>query len=499
MAWGTVLLSVGRAFALGYADVHYYFSPPAQRPPHHRFDKGSYVYLYHSSAGGRGRLEIANSAGTPYQDAVSGPLDVSHIQHSHKHPTLCTVTVNGSPDPGHQHHVPEHAWHLPAPDPRGEGRYMYRLHTLDIYLWTEQDAVHFMNSAKRVLSPSQITSLDIQALPTTTSHGEVMSPVVQKLEHMAITGTGDRRPGVSLDARPVSTASGHAISPRPTSGAGSMSTLNSAHHPPPNYTPLAYNPAAPAAPEPITHREKTPPPVDVAAGESGLSHVVQYDAGGTYSSQHLPAPGASPALPPHSQSYTHGPRPPSFSGPPQQSQASSAAPPTFAGPPSSLALPTSAYANPPRPGSVSSLPGLQQQQQHPAHQSLGPPTTGSYHPQTQYGHSPPPPAGAGYFPATGPPGMQSYQAQSPPPLQPLQAPAVPSASSHPVGYQYGQPPQHSNPYALPNQAWTPTEAETNAHSHQTAGPGPTSRLDAGTMKLEKGVSNFLKKLEKRIG
>src|SRR6202035_5450334 len=32
-----------------------------------------------------------------------------------------------------------------------------------------------------------------------------------------------------------------------------------------NFAPMAYNPAAPAAPEAIKHREKTPPPEDGAA------------------------------------------------------------------------------------------------------------------------------------------------------------------------------------------------------------------------------------------
>jgi hypothetical protein len=55
---------------LSFGDVHYFFCEPARRPLHHRFDKASYVYLY--SAGIKGRVEIANNAGTPQQDAFSG-------------------------------------------------------------------------------------------------------------------------------------------------------------------------------------------------------------------------------------------------------------------------------------------------------------------------------------------------------------------------------------------------------------------------------------------
>lgn len=52
--------------------MHYYLSAPTQNPPHHRFDKGSYVYLYHNPMRQHGRIEIANHAGTPNQDAFAG-------------------------------------------------------------------------------------------------------------------------------------------------------------------------------------------------------------------------------------------------------------------------------------------------------------------------------------------------------------------------------------------------------------------------------------------
>lgn len=58
--------------ALRYGDVHYYYSDPSQKPPHHRFDKGSYVYLFENAAERRVRVEIANNAGTDDQDAFEG-------------------------------------------------------------------------------------------------------------------------------------------------------------------------------------------------------------------------------------------------------------------------------------------------------------------------------------------------------------------------------------------------------------------------------------------
>jgi hypothetical protein len=55
-----------------FADIHYWFAQPSARPASHRFDKGSYVYLYRNTKTSQGRLEIANHAGTPEQDAFTG-------------------------------------------------------------------------------------------------------------------------------------------------------------------------------------------------------------------------------------------------------------------------------------------------------------------------------------------------------------------------------------------------------------------------------------------
>ena len=55
-----------------FADVHYYFQPPSSRPTVHRFDKGSYLYLYGNKSGSGARIEVANHAGTPEQDAFTG-------------------------------------------------------------------------------------------------------------------------------------------------------------------------------------------------------------------------------------------------------------------------------------------------------------------------------------------------------------------------------------------------------------------------------------------
>lgn len=55
-----------------FGDIHYFYGPPDHSPPHHRFDKGSYVYLFENANDRRARIEIANKAGTEEQDSFDG-------------------------------------------------------------------------------------------------------------------------------------------------------------------------------------------------------------------------------------------------------------------------------------------------------------------------------------------------------------------------------------------------------------------------------------------
>ncbi len=106
-----------------YADVHAYFTEPSPRPASHRMDKGSYVYLYRDTTRGvRGRLEIANYAGSADQDAFTGHLDASKISNTYQHPTLVTVVVDGAQTGGATAQTAEHQWRLPSTDPRDEGQ-----------------------------------------------------------------------------------------------------------------------------------------------------------------------------------------------------------------------------------------------------------------------------------------------------------------------------------------------------------------------------------------
>ncbi|GME61856.1 hypothetical protein GTA08_BOTSDO04643 [Neofusicoccum parvum] len=507
-----------------FADVHYYFSHPSARPAHHRFDKGSYVYLYYNPNEHRGRVEIANYAGTPDQDAFTGYLDAVSVNRTHKQPNLFTITVDptnagstpGSPQQDYSQ------WHLPAPDQRNEGKYMFKLHTVDLYMWTENDANTLVNSLQQVLQPHQLRILDAPTNKTRHSeHSDSMSPVVKKLEQMAVTNPHQYR---SNSVSTTQSFPGPPTMPASTVGEASQ---------PEAYTLMAYNPAAPAAPEPIAHREKTPPPLDAESG-TGLAAAAAHDEGAQYGMQHhnsyqqhqpyMPGPPSStpgsfpppPALGPTPAQIQRASTTGSFPPPPPQ-QSSNGTPPysqSFAPPPSNPSAPQ--YASTPTP----THPGMQRQSTMPAgYPSYNP----SQQPQPQYANYPQspgyapvqspghvPPGTPGFAPAPGTPGHASTPLQSPgyapsPGLPPPPPPAG-GYSQYSYGQPTGQPQSQSDMYAVHSQLYRPTEHEANTHHHTKvpanpqAGPGVPGpgKFEQRVDRVEKGVSKFLKRLDKKL-
>ncbi|MCJ1366371.1 hypothetical protein MMC16_005499 [Acarospora aff. strigata] len=533
-----------------FADVHYYFGAPTPRPLHHRFDKGSYVYLYRDASKGRGRLEVANQPGKPEQDAFTGFLDSVHLRYSHKHPTLCTITVDGK-ELGHASPPPpppqqeSHHWRLPSMDPRDEGKFLFKLHTLDIYFWTTDDARLFVDWTKKILHQEQLEILDVPQAPQ--AHEQLMSPVVQQLENVAFEdpayGNGQTRNSrtatVPLASPPL----------RERASPDTKPEALKAPEQPASYAPLAYNPAAPPAPEPIRHREKTPPPPDAELG-TGLSAAAYADHGyAPPPTQHHPS--VSSPLPGHTYQQQ------SFSGPPPQKPTSTyASPPpaqhhpsvsspspshpyqqqSFSGPPQQPP-PTSYTSPPPSAGLPYSPPPIQQGQRVSSISSFPPPppttaspavaTPPSRHQSVSFAPLPKDPNAHLYDPGKPSPTSQivgnSYVAQPPQPLAHLQPQYPDYLQSRPQNqpppggyseYDYNQPHQphqhhhhhhhqsQGDGYDVHNQVYRPTETE-GRHGHRRpseAGPGQQpGRLEQGASKLEKKANTWLKKLDKRIG
>ena len=376
---------------------------------------------------------------------------------------------------------------------------MYKLHTLDIYFWTYDDARLVVDTTKRLLASHQLAYLENPA-SASPAHQESMSPVVQQLENVAISDPAYR----NGQTRNSQNQASHLSPPPPPTAAAASAVLRtssvahstSSHGPgsphsskrtesPVNYTPMAYNPAAPPAPEPIAHREKTPPPPDAAEG-TGLAQAAALDHAHGLASPGLPYAGIT----------GH-----------------------------SAAQPSTPWGRPPAPGQgftgVSSPPPGQQLAHTP---SVG--STGSAPPHPINGPFSPPPMDPNshlYGPTSPPlqsPGTQilggAYSHTPHQPLQHIQPQYADYLSSRPQAHQHQQhapqpPPggyaQYSydqnhaaaNPYEVHNQVYRPTETEATSHiKPSTGGQARPGKFEERADRVEKRVNSFLKKLEKRI-
>ena len=492
-----------------FADVHYYFNAPSPRPLSHRFDKASYLYLYGNQSGSGARLEIANHVGKAEQDAFTGALDTCTIRQSHKHPTLCTVTVGGH----HAQHGalsrrPEHDWKLPSGDPRNERPLLLHLHTVDIYFWTVQDAESFVGCVRRLLQHDQVEILDIP--PTPSPHEKVMSSVVQQLENVAIQD-------------PAYHNSQFEISSETPTKAGKDETAKAAD--PAAFQPLAYNPAAPAAPEPIRHREKTPPPEDADSG-TGLAAAAYADQIHSQSPMSRPAYGQTPST----QGYVGSPP----VQPPYSPYASPAPPPgTYTSPvPSAMGQRTSSVSSfppaLPQSGRSSTNPqALTPAFAPPPHSSPPGGLLSNQQSVTQFSPPPQEPNTAQYdknglplpSPATQILGG-SYVAGVHQPLQHVQPQYAdylgstghdsPGPQGGYANYSYTQPQQqqqqqkiHGNEYNIHSEVYRPTEEEARRDKrYRPTDSGPAQqpgKMDQHYGRVDKGVNRLFKKLEKKIG
>jgi hypothetical protein len=388
-------------------------------------------------------------------------LDGAHVQYSYKHSTLVTLTVDGSN--GQRNNAPQsesQEWHLATFDPRNENKYMYKLHTLDIYFWAKEDALQFVNGVRRVLPQQQVAVHDEPVAPL--PHHDDMSPVVQNLENVAITDPSYQQ-GRTRDSRNTTTSfQGPPISATPQSQEAS------------NFAPLAYNPAAPAAPEAIKFREKTPPPQDGAANP--LVAAATSDQGQTYG---VPYQGFSgpPSQPHQPQSYFTGPPPSAVLQSPYAGHFQN----SFAPPPTANSTDPYATARNPPPGP----PAYQQQAPHI--------------PVTQYANYPGSP---GISSAMTTPGIYSPGFTSP-----QQTPGISSPNAPPGGFaqfSYGAQQQQIssmqplvNDYSIHQQVYRPTEAEAG-FKHKPL-KAPTGKLEQRAGQLENRVGSLLKRLEKKVG
>lgn len=425
-------------------------------------------------------------------------LDHVLMRHSTRFPTLCTVTVNAqifSPDNSPAClNISQGDWRLPTNDPRDESHDPQRLHTLDIYFWTVDDANVFLDSVEAVLSR---TCIETDRHYSHSNADNTMSPVVQQLENAAVADSAyqseqARHSQFDNDSNLAPWApntSASALPPPPPGGppsgqqAGVVTEQPNEKQAP---APLPYNPAAPSAPEPIQHREKTPPPVDGDTG-TGLAAAVAADHGMPYSSQ-TPGGGSGTFAPPPTQAL-HTPSSGAIPTPP-----SATMPGTYASPPPSAGL---THTN--------TFPSTSQSPPHPHPQRAL-----SYSSSTSSYNQPPTPGQMSFAPPPKDPnahfyGQNFYAAQQ----QQQQQPTPPVGGYSSYSYEQQLPPQSPSvggvgDYEVHSQVYRPTEAEANSHYQKYAQqamrkPGQRPRkLEDGAARVESGVNRFLRKLEKKI-
>ncbi|KAJ3948985.1 uncharacterized protein N0V96_000092 [Colletotrichum fioriniae] len=445
-----------------FGDVHYFYGPPASNPPHHRFDKGSYVYLFENANDRRARIEIANQPGTEDQDAFDGFLDKTHVRYSYNHQCMVTLIVGETTD--------QMEWHLPTYDPQNQNKYHYKLHSLDIYFWKADDALQFVNGIRFVLPPAQVEILDEPQQQQHQHHvqqhtqHQPVSSVVQQLEHVAISDPNYGSPRGGASAQQQQQQNGSAFAGPPTSAVAAAPPAHQQQQQeqPASFAPMAYNPAAPAAPEAIRHREKTPPPKTASP---------------------IPWP---PPLP-----TTRRPRSPR---PVLQRAATMPAQAVHGG----LASPglVNPYANgSPFPSSPGFAPPPPPPTQPPQLQQPQP------HAQTQQG-TPQPQAAAVHAPAT-PPSTTTTAASAPPVAGAPMSPPPGGFSQYSYSSSNGGSQQQQQPgafdYSIHQQAYRPTEMEAGKYKGYTGKQDPSGRLEANVGRLEKGVTGMFRKFEKKFG
>lgn len=390
-------------------------------------------------------------------------MDTTHLRYSYKQ--TCVVTLTVGQVEGHDE------WHLPTYDPQNQQKYHYKLHSLDLYFWTQPDALQFVNGIRRVLPPAQCEVLDEPGPPPPRQQVQPdadVSAVVQKLEKAAIAGNGGGSGGQDFAPPPISAVSG-------TTGPS----------PPQTFVPMAYNPAAPAAPEQIRPREKTPPPED--GDVNPLHQTLAYDATTPFSPGLVPSAlgPMSPGLPP--PQFQSPPGAPAFPGPPKAPPVSSPGiPPQGFG-----SLGASAVAQPVASPPPHQHPGLARAATMPAQ---GLPSPGLASP----GFSSPGVASPGVASPYGAnfPNRHPQNTPTPPHVASPSAPPPPPGGYSPYSYS-GSQSIGGMDYSIHQQVYRPTENEAAVQykpKQETRG-----KLEENAGRLERGMTGMLKKFEKKFG
>ena len=370
---------------------------------------------------------------------------------------------------------------------------MSKLHTVDLYFWTVNDAARFTDSLKRLLAQRQ---LDLSETPAATEHRDSMSPVVEKLERAAVYSPPHPRTPSALSVRQAR-LSAQSSSPQVTYPSPYSTSSQTSIAP--------YNPAAPAAPEPIAHREKTPPPEDGDAG-TGLNATAMHEQGSQAS--------VGSSLVSHS-SFQQTPQRQAYPGPPQRSASVQSMPPP---PPTAIPSTTNMYqataaSHMPLYSVPLSLPLPSAPAQSSSHGQPHQAHTSAYVQPQSSGHSYPITLPLQSLKPSGTPGPPQLYSHATPlhssglSQHPLQSPdSQPARSGYAIGshstdsHSPQAQPQHlqADTYSVHGQRYQPTQAEASHGHTKQVQPSKPGAFEGGIGRLEKGVGRFLRKLDNKI-
>ncbi|KYK54207.1 hypothetical protein DCS_06164 [Drechmeria coniospora] len=293
------------------------------------------------------------------------------------------------------------------------------------------DALKFVNGVRRMLPESQVEVLDE---PGEAPEAVAMCSIVETLESAAI-GKSQHR-DTTASAQQATHATDLLWSATTTSLPPPPPPPPPILPPPSSFVPIAYNPAAPAAPEMVRYREKTPPLDEDPLNPLAVAVAHDYQ----------------------NQPFTPG------SPQPQQVPARV----------QNFDLPISRLAGPPQNPAVHQVATMQTQPDQTTPRFALPVTCYTSDGLVQRTQ----PAAATAAPSPSPDGRSNYT----------------------ISHQQGPSHQTSRDYAVHQQLYRPSGTETGAVQSQYAPkPGNKSRLEENAGKFERGVTGILRKFEKKFG
>ena len=161
--------------------MHYHF--PSRRN-NHRITvsvAGAMSTSFTTPANSAPKSKSPTTPAHPIKTPLPASLPTQGYRTRSSSPGVVTLVVDGAGIQGHDE------WHLPSYNERNEQKYLYRIHSMDLYMWTEKDATTLLGHLTALIPADKLDIRDAPADPPgPAEHTNTMSPVVQQLEKTAL-------------------------------------------------------------------------------------------------------------------------------------------------------------------------------------------------------------------------------------------------------------------------------------------------------------------------